>query len=102
MPAPVNAMAYLLSAKSLAARLIKSSIAYSRITAIVAKSRLFGRFILNIFAGNSFFGWLIYYRRNPHTSFPRAALFRTLPVSNLSELKIRTATATITTVKTAA
>jgi hypothetical protein len=36
MPAPVKAMAYLLSAKSLAARLIKSSIIYPKITAIVA------------------------------------------------------------------
>jgi hypothetical protein len=45
MPAPVNAMAYLLFAKSLAARLIKSSIIYPKIIIIVAKSSLFAKLI---------------------------------------------------------
>jgi hypothetical protein len=40
MPAPVKATACLLSVKSLAARLIKSSIIYSKMTIIVAKSSL--------------------------------------------------------------
>jgi hypothetical protein len=54
MPAPVKAMACLLSAKSLAARLIRSSILHPKITIIVGNYSLPARFIQTFLAGKLF------------------------------------------------
>jgi hypothetical protein len=77
MPAPVKATTCLPSAKSLAARLIKSSTTiYLKIAIMAAESNLSVQLIMSILHRQVVVGLaIIYYRRNPHTSFPRPALF---------------------------